>query len=105
MRLGDIHRRWFDGRILTLDECEPFKYLNGDTQAYEAYCEENKALSGFAMDSCRFDQLVSDMEEYDPLSMPVVMGPNNIIFDGQHRSCILLKKYGPDHVIQVLRFS
>ena len=105
VRLGDIHRRWFDGRILTLDECEPFKYLNGDTQAYEAYCEENKALSGFAMDSCRFDQLVSDMEEYDPLSMPVVMGPNNIIFDGQHRSCILLKKYGPDHVIQVLRFS
>ena len=63
------------------------------------------AITGFAMTPERFDELCASMREYDPKSMPVVLGPRNIIQDGQHRSCILLKRFGPDHLIDVLRIE
>lgn len=104
VRLGDICRRWFDGRLYPLTECAPFEFLrSGDQSAYAEYCAKNKALSSFDMSPERFQTLVQSMDNYDPMYMPVVEGPRNIIKDGQHRSCILLYKYGPDHKIDVLR--
>ena len=103
IRLGDIKRYWYDGRVYPLSECAPYKYLNGDGAAYDEYCRANEAQTGFAMTRGRFESLRADMAEYDPLMMPVVQGSCNILLDGQHRSCILLKKYGPDHEISVLR--
>lgn len=103
--LGSIRRAWVDGRLYPLSECAPYKYLNGDADAYAEYCSTNRLYTGFEMSAQRFDSLCRDMETYDPKSMPVVRGKRNIIIDGQHRSCILLNKFGPDHLIDVLRIE
>ncbi len=105
VRLGDLTRYWYDGKLYPLEECPPYKYLCGDKSAYEAYCAQNKAVTGFEMSPERFEALCKSMAEYDPKCMPVVFGPRNIIQDGQHRSCILLRKFGPDHEIDVLRID
>lgn len=105
VKLGDITRYWHDGELYPLSACAPYKYLNGDKAAYTEYCRENAAVSGFEMSSERFETLKRGMEKFDPLCMPVVIGPRNVIHDGQHRCCILLKKYGPDHKIKVLRIN
>ena len=103
VRLGDIRRVWHDNRLLTLEDCAPYLYLEGDGERYDRYCRENSAMSAFRMSRDRFDRLVKSMENYDPRKMPVVFGMRNIVLDGQHRSCVLLKRFGPDHVIRVVR--
>lgn len=103
VRLGDIRRRRNDGSVCPLEACEPFRYLRGDTEAYEAYCRENREVTGFSMSPGRFEALRSQMEDYDPRCMPVIHGPDNVVMDGQHRCCILLDRYGPDYEIEVLR--
>lgn len=103
VRLGDITRHWYDGRLYPLAECAPYRWLCGDMSAYDDYCRINRAVSGFEMSPARFARLVEDLKEFDPRRMPVVRGTKNIIQDGQHRCCILLKRYGPDHAIDVVR--
>lgn len=105
VRLGDITRHWYDGRLYPLEECAPYRYLCGETSAYDDYCRINRAVSGFEMSPDRFAKLVAEMTDFDPRQMPVVRGTKNIIQDGQHRCCILLKKFGPDHEIDVVRIQ
>lgn len=105
VKLGELTRYWYDGKLYPLEKCPPYRYLCGDRQAYEEYCLQNRTLTGFDMSPERFEALCASMAEYDPKSMPVVFGPRNIIQDGQHRSCILLKKFGPEHMINVLRID
>ena len=103
VRLGDIRRVWHDNRLLALEDCAPYRYLEGKGDEYDRYCRENAVRSPFQMSRERFDGLVKSMECYDPRKMPVVFGMRNIVLDGQHRSCVLLKRFGPDHVIRVVR--
>ena len=103
VRLGDIRRVWYDMRAYRLDECAPFRYLGGDGRAYDEYCKANSRQSFFEMSKGRFDALIASMGEFDPRRMPVVLGRRNVILDGQHRCCILLKRFGPDHRIKVVR--
>ena len=103
VRLGDIRRIWTDGRALPLSECAPYRYLDGDGDAYDRYCAENAKAFGFEMSRERYDGLRRSMESFDPRKMPVVYGDGNVILDGQHRSCILLKRFGPAHSIKVVR--
>ena len=105
MKLKDIRRRRIDRTVCPLSECEPYRYLCGDEANYQKYCEENKINSGYEMSKERFDALRASIDDhYDPKHMPVVQGPDYIIRDGQHRCCILLKKYGPEHEIDVVHF-
>ena len=105
LKLRDIRRIRYDGRIVMLEECEPYRYLVGEKDLYHEYCETNRIESGFEMSQERFDALVSSMTQaYDARYLPVVSG-NNILMDGQHRCCFLLYKYGPDHEIDVLKIS
>ena len=105
MKLKDIRRKKLDRTICSLSECEPYHYLCGDESNYRTYCEENKKASGYEMSKERFDALRASLDDhYDPKFMPVVQGPDHIIRDGQHRCCILLKKYGPEHEIDVVHF-
>ena len=105
MKLKDIRRRKLNGTICPLSDCEPFRYLNGDAEGYRDYCRENRNVSGYEMSPERFDALRESMEHnYDPKRMPVVQGPDFIIRDGQHRCCVLLHKYGPEHEIDVVHF-
>ena len=104
IRLGDIRRIWPDQRAYPLDALPPYRYIGGDVEGYERYCREN-AETGFRMSRARFDALRESMAEFDARRMPVVVGCGNFLMDGQHRSCILLKKFGPDHKIKVLRLN
>ena len=105
MKLKDIRRRKPDGTICPLSECEPFLYLCGDEEGYREYCINNRAVSGYDMSKEKFDALQESMaRHFDPKRMPVVQGPDYIIRDGQHRCCILLKKYGPEHEIDAVHF-
>lgn len=105
MKLKDIRRRKLDGTICPLSDCEPFHYLCGDELGYMEYCQKNQTVSGYEMSKERFEELRESMaRNFDPKWMPVVQGPDHIIRDGQHRCCILLKNYGPDHEIDVVHF-
>lgn len=103
VRLGDIRRVWCDGRGYRLDECPPYKYLSGDASSYERYCRENREQTGFEMSRERFDTLIESMRTFDERRMPVVFGRENVVLDGQHRCCILIRRHGPDHRIKVVR--
>lgn len=102
VRLGDIRRIWTDQRAYSLDRLPPYRYIEGDVAGYENYCREN-AETGFLMSRGRFDALRESMADYDERRMPVVIGEGNFLMDGQHRSCILMKRFGSDHRIKVLR--
>ena len=103
VRLGDLRRIWFDMRTYPLDACAPYRYLEGDETGYLRYCDENAERYGVRMSRARFDALRSSMSDFDGRHLPLVYGPHNIILDGQHRSCILLKRFGPEFRIRVVR--
>ena len=104
VRLGDIRRVWTDQRSYALDQLPPYRYIDGDVSGYEHYCRDN-AETGYLMSRGRFDALLESMSAYDERRMPVVMGRGNFLLDGQHRSCILMKRFGPEHRIKVLRLN
>ena len=102
--LKDINRSW-KGEIFKLDQCAPYEYLkNKSVDAYQEYCEENKSKSKFEMSVDRFDSLIQsiDANGFDSKFVPVINATNNVIMDGQHRCCYLLKKFGPDHKVKAL---
>ncbi|MBP3546565.1 MAG: hypothetical protein J6K16_05480 [Alphaproteobacteria bacterium] len=103
IRLKDIKRLWHDGKLYKLEDCSPYKYLNGNINRYEKYCQENYEKTGILMSKERYDKLISSVNRhYDEKMMPII-SQDNIILDGQHRCCILLKKYGPLHKIKVCK--
>lgn len=102
MKLGDIQRRW-QGEIIPLSETHPFKYLQGNIKQYNQYTRINKKRFGYSMTIDRFEELKESIDGgFDPMFMPV-LDETNCLRDGQHRSCILLHKYGPEHTIKVIR--
>ena len=104
LRLGDIRRRWFDGEIYTLKECAPYRYLCGDESAYEEYSRYHLERDLPLMTRERFQALVDSIDRngYDARKV-IVVDYNNILLDGQHRACVLLKKFGEDYTPTVLR--
>lgn len=101
--LKDINRNW-KGDILKLNQCAPYLYLNGRKDVYKKYCIENKQMHEIEMSVNRFDNLIASIDSngFDFKSMPVLNAKDNVIMDGQHRSCYLLQKYGPDYKVKAL---
>ena len=61
IRLCDIKRK-FNNKIFRLDEVSPFKFLNGDREAYKQYCNLNKKLSVFDnMSIDRYEKLCTSL--------------------------------------------
>jgi hypothetical protein len=119
IRLGDIRRNFHDEGPL-LNQTRPYKYMmTGDTQFYVDYIYVNNPSDSDFWETrdpdsvlkdelSRIDRLAANMEKngYDPQKgIIVVRNPDNEILDGQHRACWLLKKYGPDKTIPVLRLT
>ena len=104
IKLKDIKRDW-NGKILSLKECHPYKYLLGETKQYEEYCAENRKF-GFFMSKQRFSDLLNKINtnHYNTKLMPILT-KDNFIADGQHRACILLYKYGENYEIYCLRLE
>lgn len=104
IKLGDIMRCW-RGKIIPLSQTHPFKYLQGEIEQYKRYTEVNKKIFGYSMTTDRFEKLKESLESgFDPMFMPV-LDEKNCLRDGQHRSCLLLHKHGPDYVIKAIRIK
>ena len=103
IRLGDIRRYW-EGKYFTLRECSPYAYVCGDIERYEKYIAANKEASVFETSRERYDWLIKSLEEngFDEKMLPIVCAYDNTIWDGQHRCCWLLAKYGADYMLSVL---
>ncbi len=104
VRLGDIKRRWFNGEYFLLKECAPYRYLTGDEASYEEYSRYHLEHELPMMTRERFDKLIKSIEDngYDKRYV-IVVNKDNIIMDGQHRACCLLRIYGEDYMPIVLK--
>lgn len=107
--LKDIRRKWC-GKIYTLDEVGPYRYLQTrDKRIYADYVQKHIDLGLVPFDAdkspTRFEALEKSIDEhgYDPSKCVIVLDKNNIIVDGQHRSCILYYKYGGNYAVKVIR--
>jgi hypothetical protein len=111
IKLKDIKRDW-EGKIYSLKQCSPYKYLEtGDKKIYENYIKKhinkNCISDNTAWDIKRFDDLFKSIKKtgYDPKKSVICVDDNNVIIDGQHRSCCLLYLYGGDYEINVVKVS
>lgn len=107
--LKDIRREW-QGKLYSLDDVSPFKYLQTRDEAiYAAYVQKHKDCGLAPPDSewsvKGFENLIASMDEngYDVSKSIIVLDRNNVLVDGQHRACILYYKYGGDYLIKVVR--
>ena len=106
--VGNIRRRVAPGeKGVPLSETLPYQYLEKrDPDIYEKYCRYNqKVWNVNLMSRARFDALIESLETFgDTHEKNIVIDEDNIIHDGQHRSCWFLYKYGPTHEINVLKY-
>lgn len=104
LRLGDLrYRMGKEGEVIPLSECAPYRYLQGDREAYEAYCRIHEETGRPLMSPDRYEALIRSMDGqgYDEEHI-IMVDENNILKDGQHRACLLAHRYGQDREIQVL---
>lgn len=110
IRVGDIKRQLYphDKTVIPLSETLPYKYLvTRDSNVYEEYCRYNqRTWNNNLMSRERFDELIRSLETNgDTRDKNIVLGDDNVIFDGQHRCCWLLYSNGPDYVINALQIK
>jgi hypothetical protein len=81
-----------------------FAYLEGDEKSYEDYCQfKDKLGINLANHSIeKYRALIKRMESDEEHNLLVINLKDEII-DGQHRACLMLKRFGPDHKVKVLR--
>lgn len=106
IRLKDIKREYTPGgKLIPLSETLPYKYLvTRDPSIYKEYCEYNwNVWRSEQMSQQRFDSLIESLDNNGIKNEKnIILADDNIIWDGQHRCCWLLYKYGQDHKIEVL---
>lgn len=104
--LNKIKRKWHDGIYYSLNECSPYKYLDGNISAYEKYCEYHHQNNLPDMTRERFDTLIKSIDKNGFNSRNIiVVNHSNILLDGQHRACCLMHRYGDDYRADVLRIT
>ena len=103
MKVKDIKRCTGDGNH-SLYDVEAYKYLDGAYKEYDEYCEFHRAHGHEEMDVAHYDALIKSIEEngYDNKHV-IIVDYNDVVKDGQHRSCCLLHNFGPDFEVPVLR--
>lgn len=94
-----------DGGYVPLDKTVAYNYLENRTDnknKYEEYCiKYGKNNPDRTID--KYNRLITELEEYDPKKGVIIIDDANILLDGQHRSCILLRRYGGNHKIKVVK--
>ena len=107
--IGKIYMEMeLENRLLRLDETVVYKFLADSSSdkytIYDEYCNKygtknpNRNINSF-------ENLISDLDksDYDPLKGVVMINQYGFLLDGQHRTCIILQKYGKDAMIPVLK--
>lgn len=105
-KLSQIRRQYFDGSIINLKECEPYLFLKGDKAIYKKYSDFQRKNNLPTMTEKRFNKLIESIKKkgYDE-RYPIVLGRNNVIWDGQHRACVLLYLYGEDYKVNAFKLD
>lgn len=101
-------RRYYKDRIMPLTETDVYKYMDGSKESaeqYDRYCGE--CVGNANRGKAQFDELIDsfDGDSYDLKKGAIFVNQLNIIVEGQHRCCVLLKKYGKDYKIKVVRMK
>lgn len=104
LKLSDLNRQWYDNKNYKINELSPYLYLQGDKKRYLDYINYHKEHNLPVMSVERYDKLIKSIKKkgYDNKHLITVDG-NNVILDGQHRSCVLYHILGKDTKIKVLR--
>ena len=108
IKIGNI-KRYLNGNIFDLSKTDSYRLLENPNSIelqknYNYYCEkycfeyENRSMNKFKSLTKNIDK-----ETYDPKKGIIIVDNLNIISDGQHRACILLKKYGKNYKVKVLK--
>ena len=83
-----------------------YKYLTGTSDGIAAYQEYIDICDvPFRSFDC-YNQLIKEVNEnggYDIKKGAIVVDQNYFIIDGQHRSCLLLYKYGAKYKVKVVQ--
>ena len=112
IEIGKI-RRFENKKISMLQETDTYRYLEDpeseeNQMAYEEYCKQGKNLKdnpNRSQDTFMSLKDTFEEEKYDPKKGIIVINQYNCIVDGFHRSCIFLKKYGPQYQVEVLQIK
>lgn len=104
-----LKRLWcyYGERLMRVNETNIYKFLDDSENGrflYKLYC--TKYPSSFRNES-NYNSLIQQLDsiDYDITKGAIVINQLDIILDGQHRSSILLKKYGPDYEIKVVKIK
>ena len=106
IKLKDVKRNWHR-TTMSLTDVAPYKFLqNGNSEEYSKYCEKNNQENGYDMNVDKFQTLIDNITNngFDSKKLPII-NSENVILDGQHRSCVLLHKYGPEYEMPVLEVT
>ena len=107
IKVGDILRYW-QGYIYSLYETRVFSYLNNTAEGRKKYKEYVDICGNVSFRSERqYEILIEEIRKnpYDIKKGAIFINQYNFILEGQHRCCILLKSYGPDYKIKVVRLN
>lgn len=108
VRLGSIMMN-MPGEYVPLDHTDVYKYLDSSEESakqYTAYCEKyGKRNANRTPD--KYNDLIRELEEesYDIRKGGIFVDQNNILLDGQHRCCILMKRGGKNRRIEVVELT
>lgn len=108
MKIGMILREVPDtAQIVTLNKTRVFAYLSGTKEGEKVYDEYVKLCNASFRNREAYDNLIDEMSKkpYDITKGSIVVNQDGIIYDGQHRCCFLLYKYGPNFKVDVLKLT
>ena len=86
-------------------ECSPaYRYLLGEKKVYEDYNKmKNTPLQKDVHSNERFERLIRAMDTgIDPRKV-LILRHNNELIDGQHRASYLLRRFGKNYRVRVLK--
>lgn len=91
--------------IVNLNDTFVYAYLNGDEKGLRKYQEYCQICNVNFRSKNEYDKLIKELSlnNYDILKGAICVDYNNLILEGQHRACIILKKYGPRYKIPVVK--
>lgn len=93
-------------QLMPLDQCYPYRYLEGDVNAYQEYCKYHEINDLPVMSPERYDKLITSIKEhgYDSKNI-IIISEFDTIMDGQHRAGWLAYEKGLSYTTDVLEIS
>ena len=94
-------------QIVTLNKTRVYAYLSGTNEGEKVYDEYVRLCNVPFRNREAYDKLIDEMSKnpYDITKGAIIVNQDDIIYDGQHRCCYLLYKYGPNYKVDVLKLS